>query len=131
MGLAIARQWVRLMGGDIAVHSTLGEGSVFSWSIEVPVAGAQAGATVMPPPDGNIAHWRPAPGRAMCWWWTTWQTTGRSCSTCCKRWACRCRRPAVVDAWITSHRSQLGAGPLARGVIALGDSLQLQPWRAG
>lgn len=30
-----------------------------------------------------------------------------------------------VDAWVARHRAQLGDGPFARGVAALGDSLQL------
>jgi signal transduction histidine kinase len=35
LGLAISRQLVRLMGGDIKVRSQAGEGSVFSFEIEV------------------------------------------------------------------------------------------------
>ncbi|MEO8805323.1 MAG: ATP-binding protein [Burkholderiaceae bacterium] len=36
LGLTISRQLVRLMGGDIQVHSREGEGSVFSFEIEAP-----------------------------------------------------------------------------------------------
>lgn len=38
LGLAIARQWVRLMGSDLEVQSTVGLGSMFSWVMQVPVA---------------------------------------------------------------------------------------------
>lgn len=40
LGLAIAQQWVHLMGADIAVQSTPGVGSVFSWVMQVPVVAA-------------------------------------------------------------------------------------------
>jgi PAS domain S-box-containing protein len=38
LGLAISRQLIRLMGGDIEVRSRFGEGSVFSFEIEVPIS---------------------------------------------------------------------------------------------
>jgi CheY-like chemotaxis protein len=42
LGLAISRQLIRLMGGDIEVHSRPGEGSVFAFEIELPVSEAPA-----------------------------------------------------------------------------------------
>ena len=48
LGLAIAQQWVHLMGGNLVVQSTLGVGSLFSWSILVPTAAAQTGVAEEP-----------------------------------------------------------------------------------
>jgi CheY-like chemotaxis protein len=41
LGLAISRQLIRLMGGDIEVHSQPDDGSVFSFEIEVPASQRQ------------------------------------------------------------------------------------------
>ncbi len=38
LGLVISREFVRLMGGDIAVHSRAGVGTSFSFELDVPVA---------------------------------------------------------------------------------------------
>lgn len=219
------------MGGDVAVQSTLGVGSVFSWSIEVPVAAAQADAdnradtADMQQPDATdgvleAASWQghvlvvddvadhrqvaqrllqamglqvsQASGGDAAIDWLQHQTGSRvdlvitdlqmpeGDGLALLQW-CRQHRPGLavvglsghvqppgsfdaslrkpaspgqlgavlqrllpppldwaqlrtladtgdglgVDAWIARHRSQLGASPLARGVIALGDSLQL------
>jgi signal transduction histidine kinase/NO-binding membrane sensor protein with MHYT domain/CheY-like chemotaxis protein len=37
LGLAICDQFVRLMGGELSCHSTPGEGSVFSFTLDLPV----------------------------------------------------------------------------------------------
>ena len=42
LGLAISRQLVRLMGGDVQVRSRPGEGSMFSFEIDLPTAQPQA-----------------------------------------------------------------------------------------
>jgi CheY-like chemotaxis protein len=43
LGLSICRRLVELMGGDILVHSEPGQGSRFSFSVELDQAGAAAG----------------------------------------------------------------------------------------
>lgn len=48
LGLSISRQFVRLMGGDIAVSSKLGQGSQFSFSVVVAVASADEVPTAEP-----------------------------------------------------------------------------------
>ncbi len=48
LGLSISRQFVRLMGGDITVSSKFGEGSRFSFSVVVGVAGADEVITTEP-----------------------------------------------------------------------------------
>jgi len=51
LGLAISRRLVRLMGGDVQVHSKPGEGSVFSFEIELPIArlpGTGVASSVVP-----------------------------------------------------------------------------------
>lgn len=40
LGLPIARQFVEMMGGTIAVHSTVGEGSIFTFDVQVNLAPA-------------------------------------------------------------------------------------------
>ena len=44
LGLAISRQLIRLMGGEVEVRSQPGEGSVFSFELELPTAQPQAPA---------------------------------------------------------------------------------------
>jgi signal transduction histidine kinase len=52
LGLAIARQWVRLMGSDVLVQSTPGRGSRFSWSQQVPLAAAPTRVDALAPAAG-------------------------------------------------------------------------------
>ena len=49
LGLPISRQFVRLMGGDIAVDSVLGQGSVFRFDVQVELTEASQVNTEPPP----------------------------------------------------------------------------------
>lgn len=57
LGLAISRSLVRAMGGDISCTSVLGEGSVFSVELSVPIVadGLQAGPRMLPAANAHIA----------------------------------------------------------------------------
>lgn len=44
LGLIISREFVRMMGGDISVHSKIGQGSTFSFKLVLPEVAAPAAA---------------------------------------------------------------------------------------
>jgi signal transduction histidine kinase/CheY-like chemotaxis protein len=48
LGLAIAARIVERMGGEIALHSAIERGSIFSFAVDLP---AVAGSEIIPPPD--------------------------------------------------------------------------------
>ena len=61
LGLTVARQWVRAMGGDIEVRSHPGQGSCFSFTLELKVAGADELDTLVDSdaPAVTLQHARP------------------------------------------------------------------------
>ena len=52
LGLSISRQLVELMGGEIGATSVLGEGSIFSFTLRLPL---QSDAPVFSLPDANLS----------------------------------------------------------------------------
>jgi len=59
LGLVTSREFVRLMGGDIEVASRYGEGSSFSFELDVPqVHGAAAACPLLPVPEPAATTYR-------------------------------------------------------------------------
>ncbi len=58
LGLAISRHLVAMMGGEIAVESTLGEGSCFHFTVQFPISMEVAGELQQRSPAGAM-HGRP------------------------------------------------------------------------
>ncbi len=68
LGLAISRKIITLMNGTLTVHSDLGEGSSFSFSIEAPIVKRKEDATSSTLPQQHCVdnQWRhPIPGPAI------------------------------------------------------------------
>jgi len=59
LGLTISRQYLRMLGSELAVESTPGEGSTFRFTIDLPVVAAQTGTV---PAKGEVTG-RPDAGR--------------------------------------------------------------------
>ncbi|MDN2709497.1 ATP-binding protein [Janthinobacterium sp. SUN118] len=57
LGLTISREFARLMGGDLRVESTLGEGSIFHFDLRAPLVLRPAAAPLAP---GRVARLPPA-----------------------------------------------------------------------
>ncbi|HEY0093287.1 MAG TPA: response regulator, partial [Archangium sp.] len=68
LGLALTRRFCQMMGGDVTVSSTPGEGSVFNIKLPAVVRGSDsetASGSILPPTDGRVEG-EPLPPDASC-----------------------------------------------------------------
>lgn len=61
LDLAIARQWVKALGGEFSAESAIGQGSAFSFTLELATAPAiSPSPSLIPPPKASIQLQMPA-----------------------------------------------------------------------
>jgi CheY-like chemotaxis protein len=51
LGLSICRRLVEMMGSELELHSALGQGSTFSFTLRLPILNAEPDHLALPPPD--------------------------------------------------------------------------------
>ena len=58
LGLSICRRLVEIMGGELRLESTLGQGSRFYFEVSLPLASAEQLASLQLPPEASTPPWR-------------------------------------------------------------------------